>query len=189
MKQRRSRSLTLVSTAIMTVLWFLLWGAVNIPLALLGIAVSLLISLVFPMPPITFRGVFRPRWWLAMFVRFLWDLVASSLSVVRLVFRPKLTLRNAVIKVPLRMSSELIMTQVAGLVTLVPGSVALEVRRNKPRMYVHVLDVTEDNDAIARMYDSVRQTEARVIRYLGPRDAYDRVRAESQQGLPEGEGR
>lgn len=167
-----------VNIVVMVGVWLLLWGTINLPLVVLGIVVALLVGLAFPMTPINFKGTFRVHWWFLMFLRFVWDLFVASIYVLRLVFRPKMNFKNAIIRVPMRVQSDLIQTQTAELVCLVPGSIVLEATRATPVLYVHTLDVQDDPAAVQDARERVRDAEARVISWLGNREQFDRVRTE-----------
>lgn len=170
--------LSWLNAGVSLVVWLLLWGTINLPLVILGLFVAVVVGLAFPMTPINFRGTFRPHWWFLMFLRFLWDLLVASIAVLALVFRPRMNFKNALIRVPMRVQSDLIQTQTAELVCLVPGSIVLEATRATPVLYVHTLDVQDDPDAIADARKRVRDAEARVITFLGSREHFDKLRAE-----------
>ncbi|MGJ3509895.1 Na+/H+ antiporter subunit E [Enemella sp. A6] len=174
---RQSR-LSWLNAGVALLVWMLLWGTFNIPLAILGLVVAVLVAVTFPMTPINFRGTFRPHWWFLMFLRFLWDLVVASIAVLMLVFRPRMDFKNAVIRVPMRVQSDLIQTQTAELVCLVPGSIVLEATRATPVLYVHNLDVPNDPEALDEVRERVRDAEARVLHFLGSKEHYQKVRAE-----------
>lgn len=177
----RRIDLSFLNAVAALVVWLLLWGTINIPLVLLGLVVALAVGIAFPMTPINFKGTFRPHWWFLMFLRFVWDLIHASVAVLALVFRPRMNFKNALIRVPMRVQSDLIQTQTAELVCLVPGSIVLEATRATPVLYVHTLDVEDNPEAIADARRRVRDAEARVIHFLGSREHFDMVRAERHE--------
>lgn len=117
------------STIVLGLVWVLVWGRYDLPTLLMGLVFGIVVSVVFPLPPVRFSGTVRPIWWLALAARLVFDLITASVAVAwaALVRGPRV--RNAIIRVPLRTRSDFVMTQVAELATLVPGSVALETRR------------------------------------------------------------
>ncbi|MDN5726029.1 MAG: Na+/H+ antiporter subunit E [Propionibacteriales bacterium] len=159
----------------LAVVWILLWGKLSLVDVVFGLVVGLLITVVFPLPPITFHGRLRPIGMAWLVIKLLSDLVVSSFVVVARVFQFGRTFENAVIRVPLRSHSDLYMTLTSELTCLVPGSVVLETRRSADTLYVHVMDVRGPAD----LEDARRGTlasEERVLRALGTREELDCLR-------------
>ena len=74
--------------------------------------------------------------------------------------------RNAVIEVDLRTSSDVILTVVAEMVSLVPGSLVVEARRSTHSLFLHVLDA-RDQAGVDRMRAEVLALERRVVLAFG----------------------
>jgi multicomponent Na+:H+ antiporter subunit E len=66
-----------------------------------------------------------------------------------------------VIEVDLRTHSDLILTVVAEIVSLVPGSLVVEARRSTHTLFLHVLDA-RDQAGVDRMRRQVYRLERRV---------------------------
>jgi multicomponent Na+:H+ antiporter subunit E len=79
------------------------------------------------------------------------------------------TIRNAVVRVDLRTHSDLYLTLTSELVTLVPGSLVMEARRQESVLYLHVMDVRTEAD-VASARRMVLQAEERVVRSFGSDD-------------------
>lgn len=77
---------------------------------------------------------------------FLKELVLSSWRVVVMVLTPQLTMRPAVVAIPLTVTSEAAITLLGNLITLTPGTLTLDVSTDLSTMYVHAMDV-EDVEA------------------------------------------
>ncbi|WP_211348732.1 Na+/H+ antiporter subunit E [Nocardioides litoris] len=157
----------------MTLVWWVLWGTWSAMSLVGGVVVAVLALLAFPLPPLDLEVRVRPLGALRLVVRFLWDVVVASLQVAWTVLRPPPELRNAVVRVPLRSDSELVLVLVAELTSLVPGSVVVEVRRSAAILFLHVLDVgMGDADEIAeRVRQQVWAQEQRVLDALATRPA------------------
>ena len=80
---------------------------------------------------------------------FLWELYMANVSVAKAVLRPTLTIRPGVVAVPLRATTDLEITLLSCLITLTPGTLALDVSDDRSTLYVHALDVG-DLDAFRR---------------------------------------
>lgn len=146
----------------LTLVWAALWGSVAPLILVSGVLVGVLVSLVFPLPPLRAAPRLHPWGVLDLLGRFLVDLVVASAQVVWVTLRPGTT-RSAVIEVDLTTDSDLVMTFTAQLVSLVPGSVIVEARRSTHTLFLHVLDVTDEtqvDDARKR----VLEQEQRVLR-------------------------
>jgi multicomponent Na+:H+ antiporter subunit E len=151
----------------LTVVWVALWGDVSVANILGGLAVSVAVCTVFPLPPLRMGlHVNLPRLgWLVL--HFLGDVVAASAQVAWVTMQLGRQPRNAVIEVDLRTRSDLILTIVAEMVSLVPGSLVVEARRSTHTLFLHVLDA-KDMSGVERMRTQVFELERRVVRALAP---------------------
>ena len=156
-------------------IWVLLWGELSIFNVLAGALLGVLIGLVFPMPPITGAGRFRPIGLIRLVASLIFDLIRSSIAVVFLILRFGYQPRNAIVGVRLRSRSDLYLTQTAEMVSLVPGTLVVEARRSNSTLYLHVLNVRgEDDLELARRI--VYTNEARVIRAFGHREEIEALK-------------
>ncbi|MET0419059.1 MAG: Na+/H+ antiporter subunit E, partial [Actinoplanes sp.] len=156
----------LIAAAGLTVIWVLLWGrptAVNI---VGGLLVATVILTVFPLPPVTFAGRIHPPGVLKLAGRFLVDLVVASVQIASLAFRFGHVPRSAVLAVQLRAPSDLNMTLTAEALSLVPGSLIVEVNREAGILYVHVLGLRDAGEA-DQFRQSVLDLEARIVNAFG----------------------
>ncbi len=162
----RYRSLQLPMLVWLTVVWVALWGDVSVLTVVGGFLVATIGCLVFPLPPLRLDVRIRllPLLWLV--VRFAADVVVSSFQVAWVVLRPSRPLRNAVVEVNLRTPSDFVLTVVAEMTCLIPGSLVVEARRSTHTLFLHVLDVG-DRAGAERFRASVLAQEARVVRALG----------------------
>jgi multicomponent Na+:H+ antiporter subunit E len=156
----------LLMSLVTAVIWVLLWGDLSLANLVSGFLLGIVITWVFPLPPIEQHGRFRLWPWIRMTVILLADLVRSSFVVAAQAFHFGHTMRNAVVRVDLRTHSDLYLTLTSELVSLVPGSLVLEARRHESILYVHVMDVRSDDDIPAARHE-VLQAEARVVRSFG----------------------
>jgi multicomponent Na+:H+ antiporter subunit E len=156
---------SLAAVVVLTVVWVLLWDTISLPLVVSGVLLSFLVFLVFPLPRIERGGKVRPVALAQLVGRLGVDLVRSSVRVLGLVFARR-TPRSAIIRVQLRSRSDLYLTMTAELVSLVPGSLVLEVRRSDSTLYLHVLDTVEPA-ALEQAARDVLDAEARVLRAFG----------------------
>lgn len=162
----RYRSLQLPMLVWLTLVWVALWGDISAMTVVGGFVVATIACLVFPLPPLRLDVRIRPLPLLWLVVRFVADIVVSSVQVARVVLRPSRSLTNAVVEVNLRTPSDFVLTVVAEMSCLIPGSLVVEARRSTHTLFLHVFDV-KDLDAVERFRQSVLDQETRVVRALG----------------------
>ncbi|GLY07085.1 MULTISPECIES: Na+/H+ antiporter subunit E [Actinoplanes] len=150
----------------LTVIWVLLWGTFS-PLTFAGGAlIAVIVLAVFPLPAITWAGRIHPAGVARFAGRFLVDLVVASAQVAVAAFRFGHEPRSAVIAVPLQAPSDLGLTLTAEALSLVPGSLIVDVDRDKGVLYVHVLGVSGPPDC-ERFRQDVLDLERRIILAFG----------------------
>lgn len=147
-------------------LWLLLWGRVTLGLVASGIVVAGLVVVLFPLPRIAIEGRPRPVSVLRFGVRFIGDVIWASIHVAWLAVRPGREAHSAVIGVRLRTRSDLLLTLVGETLSLVPGSLVVEVDRPSSILYLHVLGV-DDRADVERERERALRVEARLIRAFG----------------------
>jgi len=159
------------------VIWVLLWGDLSLANLVSGFLLGLLITWVFPLPPIDFHGRFRLWPHTKLIAILLFDLVRSSFVVAAQAFHFGHTMRNAVVRVDLKTHSDLYLTLTSELVSLVPGTLVMEARRQESVVYLHVMDVRSDAD-IETARRKVLEAEERVVRSFGSDDEVAALREE-----------
>ena len=162
---RPRRLPSLAAVVVLTLTWMLLWERISLFIVLTGVLLSLLVSLVFPLPRIERPGRVRLRALAQLIGRLALDIVLSSVRVVRLVCTPG-TPRSAIIRVQLRSRSDLVLTLTAEQVSLVPGTIVVEVHRASSTIYLHVLGEVEPA-ALEQAARDVLAAEQRALRTLG----------------------
>lgn len=145
----------------LTAVWVLLWGNLSWANVVIGVVVAVAIRVLLPLPVVRTEG----RVHLPTLVRLVGvvasDLVVSSVQVLLLVLRPgPLTLEvpSAVVRSQLRVRSNLVLALLADTITLVPGSMVLDIDQRTRVIATHVLDVRSDAD-IDRFQRKVTQLE------------------------------
>lgn len=159
----------------LVVLWMMLWGSLTPLTILTGILVAVIVTRTLYLPPVALSGRFNPWWMLAFLARFALDLIAASVEVAWLAFRPAGARRSAVIRVDLTTRSDFVLTGTALAVSLVPGSVVLEVDRPHSVLYVHALGI-DSPERVERTRAHVLDYERRLLRAIGSREEWEAVR-------------
>ncbi|MGJ9413341.1 Na+/H+ antiporter subunit E [Aeromicrobium sp. CF4.19] len=159
------------------VIWILMWGELTPTIVVGGLLAAFFVVVVFPFPRAPWRWTVRPWPTLVLLARFVVDLVRASIEVSWLALRPSPPPPSAVLRVDLRTSSELLMTITAELVSLVPGSLIIELDPSQHSLFLHVLDARSP-ERIDRARRFVLLQEDRVVRALAPRDERDSLLAQ-----------
>lgn len=169
----------------LVVVWNLLWGTFSWANLLSGAAVALVVTTLLPLPAVEASGRFRPLAALRFVGRFLVDLLISSVEVSWLAFRPGRH-RSAIITVQLRTDSDLLLTVIAEALSLVPGSLVLDLDREHSVMAIHLVQV-RDLEHVERQRANVLGMEDRVVRAFGSAEDIARLDEPGTQ-TPETEG-
>ncbi|MFT4051969.1 MAG: Na+/H+ antiporter subunit E [Microbacterium sp.] len=159
-------------------LWMLLWGQFTVLAALTGIVVAVFVTRVFRLPPAELSGRVNPWWGLVFFFEFLVALVRGSLVVAWQAITPGQP-GAAIIAVALATDDDLIMTHVAVTASLVPGSLIVDIDRDRRILYLHVIGV-RDAASIERQRRDVRHWEERIVRAVGSRAQLEAMRARKE---------
>lgn len=160
--------------------WGALWQDFSPGMLIFGLILAWALTKVFYLPPVRFSGRFNPLWGLWFLLRFLWWVILGSLEVLWLAFRPGPAPRSAVMSAQLRVEDDLLLTTVGGIISLIPGSLVLEVDRRNGTIYFHVLNVTEQRGA-EKFRAQARKVEELLILTVGSRELSREVLRERRE--------
>jgi multicomponent Na+:H+ antiporter subunit E len=146
----------------LVLVWILLWGTLSAANILSGLAVALLITVLLPLPVVPVEGRVHPLALLRLLVVVAYELVLSSLQVAWLAIRPGVPPRSAVLRARLAIKSDLVLALAVNIITLIPGSMVLEIDQERRLIYVHVIDVGSDR-AVTRFYRQIEQMERLLV--------------------------
>lgn len=184
---RRRRILDLPLIAWLTLIWVMLWSTLNWANVVTGVVVAVAVCLAFPLSRVDLGLRLHPWGILLLAGYLLYDMYTSGVKVTRQIFagRPH---RPAVIGVPLRCRSDLMLAATAVAVSNVPGGSIVEVRRATATVFLHVLDADRPAalDAARR---SVWRLEELTVRAFGTREEIARVAQPPPATTPSGDGR
>ncbi len=135
------------AVVVLTLVWVLLWGRVDLVTVLSGVLVGYLVGVVFPLPPVRVVGRLRPFGLVRLLGRLLIDLTSASWRIAKAIWNPGTVLRPGVIRVDLTTRSDLVQVATAAMVSLVPGTLVVEAPRSTRRLYLHVFDLSNPGAA------------------------------------------
>ncbi|MCW2580636.1 MAG: multisubunit Na+/H+ antiporter MnhE subunit-like protein [Blastococcus sp.] len=146
--------------------WVLLWGTWSWANVLSGLLLGLAVMVLLPLPPVVGSTRVRPVPLLFFVGHFLVDLVVSGAQVAWRALGPAGVRQGAIVRVQLRADSDLLLTVVAETISLVPGSLVLDLDREERLIAIHLLHA-DDLDDVARQKAAVLATEERIVRAFG----------------------
>ncbi len=142
--------------------WIALWSDVSAANVLSGLLVAAVIVVAFD----TWRAgtvVVRPVHAARFALHFLYNLVEAGLVVARTVIAPRDRINTGIVAVPLHGCSDALATLVADAISLTPGTLTFEVRRDPLTLYVHALDVRD----VEQVRAEVRRLELLAVKAFG----------------------
>lgn len=153
----------------LVIVWGALWQDFSPGNLLFGAMLAVVVARLFYLPPVELSGRFSILRAIPFALQFLGKVVLASFQVLYLAVArgPKVT--NAVVAVPLRSHSDLMVTATGHVISLIPGSLVVEVDRSTSTLYIHGLNVRNADDVL-KLRKEVRDTEAGLIRVMGTKE-------------------
>lgn len=155
--------------------WMLLWREFSWLSLVSGVVVSIIAMRLFYLPPVILAGRFNAWWALRYLGYFLWHLALASVQVAWLAIKPGPPPRTAIIAAKLRTRSDFVLTLVALTISLIPGSLVVEVDRFGSTLYLHVLNTPTQRE-IRLMRAQIARIERLLVRTLGSRAEVEAMR-------------
>ena len=169
----------------LVLVWNLLWGTWSWANLISGTVLALAVTVLLPLPPVEGGTRVHPIALLRFLGHFVLDLVVSAAQVAWQTLRPGGIRYSAILLVQMRTDSDLLLTIIAEALTLVPGSLVIDMDRESRTLAMHVLHVRDEAD-VERRRAAVLAEEERVVRAFG--SAVEIAALESPD-VPDGVGR
>ncbi|WP_136612249.1 Na+/H+ antiporter subunit E [Sinomonas albida] len=161
----------------LVVVWGALWQDFSPGNLVFGLVLALVVTRFLYLPPVDLSGRFNVLHAVRFAFSFLGQLVVASLHILRLALTAGPRATSAVVAVPLRSHSDLLVTATGHVISLIPGSLVVDVDRANATLYVHGIDVP-DRAAAERLRRSVLAAEAELIRVMGTEEELRLLREE-----------
>jgi multicomponent Na+:H+ antiporter subunit E len=142
--------------------WILLWGKLSAANILGGLVIAALVTVLLPLPVVPIEGRLHPLSLMRLAVVVGYQLVLSSLQVAWLAIKPGPPPLTAVLRAQLSIKSDLVLALAANILTIIPGSMVLEIDQERRLIYVHVIDVGNEK-AVAGFYRQVDRIQRLLI--------------------------
>lgn len=161
----------------LVLVWGSLWQDFSPGNLLFGALIALAVSHAFYLPPIELSGRFNVLRAVTFMLWFIKQVTVASFQVLYWSVVKGPNIRNAVLAVPLRSPSDFMMTAVGHVLSLIPGSLVVEVDRGSATLYVHAMNAPT-KASVEKVRADVQGFEARLIRIMGTRAELAAVKAE-----------
>jgi multicomponent Na+:H+ antiporter subunit E len=153
----------------LVLVWMLLWGTWSWANLISGTVLALAATVLLPLPPVVGGTRLHPLGLLVFLGHFIVDLVVSAAQVAWQTVRPGGIQQSAILRVQMRTDSDLLLTIVSESLTLVPGSLVIDMDRQERILTMHILHVRDLAD-VERRRAAVLAEEERVVRAFGSPD-------------------
>lgn len=147
---------------LLALLWAILTGTLSPTNLVIGFLIGLIVlSIVGRALGRTLYVIGLWRGVVLLFV-FLWELLVSSLRVTYDVLSPGHNYKPAIIAVPIDLDKDFQITLLANLVSLTPGTLSLDVSKDKKTLFIHSMNAP-DSEALVQ---SIKRSFERRIKEL-----------------------
>jgi multicomponent Na+:H+ antiporter subunit E len=150
-------------------LWVFLWDHVDALTVVTGVVLAIAVTRLLYLPPVLLSGRFNPWRALLLGLRMMFDVAVASLQVAFLAIDPRWKPMNAIIAVQLLTRSDLVTTLTAESISVVPGTVVVDIDRERGLLYLHALGTRTEAD-LERTHRNVLGTEERIVLAIGTRE-------------------
>lgn len=150
----------------LVVLWVFLWDHVDVLTITTGVLLGVLVTRFLYLPPVLLSGRFHPWRALVLGFRMMFDVAVASIQVAARAVWPTWQPMNAIIAVQLLTRSDLITTLTAEAITVVPGTVVVDIDRERGLLYLHAFGTRTQAD-LDKVRDHVLVVEELIVLAMG----------------------
>ena len=113
----------------------------------IGLFVAALVAVLtgdmFVKRPHHFKHIKRYLWFMYYMPIFLWEIFKANIDVAFRVSHPDIPIHPGIVKVKTSLRSETGLTFLANSITLTPGTLSVDIDRDKGYLYVHWIEVKD----------------------------------------------
>ncbi len=135
-------------TVSLLIVWLMLNNSLSPGHILLGMVLGVVIPLVCQPLRIPQPKFKRPMKLFSYALLVLIDVIKANIEVALLVLGPSSRINPGFVAIPLDLQEALPITMLASTVTMTPGTVSAELSSDKKFIYVHVLNMPEDEQEV-----------------------------------------
>ncbi|GAA1058426.1 hypothetical protein GCM10017608_26590 [Agromyces luteolus] len=171
--------------AALVALWLFLWDHVDVLTVTTGVILAILVTRALYLPPVLLSGRFNLWRGLILGLVMMYDVAVASIQVAARAVQPGWQPMNAIIAVQLLTRSDLVTTLTAEAITVVPGTVVVDIDRERGLLYLHAFGTRTEAD-LEKARAHVLATEERIVLAIGTHEQAEAVRAARRQRKLEG---
>lgn len=146
-----------IVAAVIVAAWLKTW---TVPVLLAGFVLGYVVASAATAREGPFRRLRRLVLAVELGIVFVYEIVVSSIGVAKIVLSPSELPRPAIIACPLDLRGDGPITLLSVLVTLTPGTVAMDLSEDRGTLFLHVIDGS-DPDRIVRTVKNVFEQRIR----------------------------
>lgn len=147
----------------LTLVWMALWESASVGTVLAGLGVAGAVLWMIPSHRTGAWFRLRPIRALRLVAYFVRMLVMATALVAWEVVTPQNRINQGIVKIPMLLESRGMVTIIANMISLTPGTLTIEVREDPMTLYVHVLHLR----TVEEVRQEVRKLESLVIGAFG----------------------
>jgi multicomponent Na+:H+ antiporter subunit E len=133
--------------------WFALTDIKNPQEIIIGVIVSLIVSLIAGHMLITTEKSHHPIKRIASGIvylfKFLWEMIKANIHVAYIVVHPKLPIKPGIVKIKTKLTKDSALTILTNSITLTPGTLTIDLNKQNQDIYVHWIDTKYTDTAEA----------------------------------------
>ncbi|MFD0774837.1 Na+/H+ antiporter subunit E [Streptomonospora algeriensis] len=170
----------LAMAAWLVLMWAILWGDASLGTLVAGACVAVGGYATARLPHLPAQLRFRPLRILLLIGHIAVEMITSSVRVaLHALWRPQ-RMRGAIVAVPMRTDSDLLLVMVSLGLSLVTGSLVIELNREEGVFYVHGTPVSSER-SVRHLRRQVWRTEERFVRAFGTQHDIDEFERGEQE--------
>lgn len=137
---------TLLWNLLLALVWVAMNGELSATNLVVGFALGFLV-LFFARHVVGSPSYVMKAWQVAsLFLFFVWEMFKANLRVAFDVLTPRHRMRPGLLAVPLDARTDAEITLLANLISLTPGTLSLDVSKDRRVLYIHMMYIDEDLD-------------------------------------------
>ena len=157
------------------VMWMMLWKEISVLSSVSGLLAAIVATRMVYLPPVDLGGRFNAFAAAKYVGYFVGNVVVASFHVAWLSIRPGAGPTPAIVQVRLRTQSDFILTMTGLTMSLIPGSVIVDVDRFGSTLYLHAIDAPTEQDR-ETLRNEVLAVEAMLIHTIGSKAELELVK-------------
>lgn len=135
-------------SVLLLVIWLMLNVSVSLGQIILGSVLAIIIPLLCAPLQVPQPGLKRPLRAIRYVLMVIGDIIVANVQVAILVVGPMRRIKPGFVAVPIDLEDNFPITILANTVTMTPGTLSAELSKDKNWLYVHVLNIPDNEQEI-----------------------------------------